>query len=265
MFSIICVYNDKQLMDENLAKSLHNQTLNHEFIAIDNTTGRFKSAASALNYGLDLIKDNPQYVIFAHQDILLTSKNFLEDLKETLLPLTNLGIAGVAGRADLGKVVISNIMHGTPPIPAGKVQISTPTEVQTLDECFVVIPKLILEKNKLDENTCPDWHLYIVDFCLSLKTLGYNIVLLPLTLYHRSTGTQLRNILKVAKDLGDLPKGYYSTIGDLLKKHKNDYKAIYATTGVWYTASNVPLQRFLKLLRIMAMRFLKTFKIKISI
>ena len=51
MISVVVVYNDKQILDKWLLKSLKNQTVNFELIALDNTKAEFKSAAEVLNYG----------------------------------------------------------------------------------------------------------------------------------------------------------------------------------------------------------------------
>ena len=48
--SVICVYNNSKQLEEQLLKSLKMQDLDYEFIPIDNSTNRFKSAATALNY-----------------------------------------------------------------------------------------------------------------------------------------------------------------------------------------------------------------------
>jgi hypothetical protein len=51
MISVICVYNNKKILDEWLIKSLQNQTAKFELITIDNSRGDFKSAADAIeNY-----------------------------------------------------------------------------------------------------------------------------------------------------------------------------------------------------------------------
>ena len=67
MFSIICVYNNKKILDEMLLRSLSTQTKEFELILLDNYQNKFKSATEALNFGGKLAKND--YLMFVHQDI----------------------------------------------------------------------------------------------------------------------------------------------------------------------------------------------------
>jgi len=67
MISIVCVYNDEITLKDYLLKSLENQTSKHELILIDNTQGKYKSAAGALNWGGGKAKG--KYIMFVHQDV----------------------------------------------------------------------------------------------------------------------------------------------------------------------------------------------------
>ena len=49
-------------------------------------------------------KATGEYIIFSHQDIDFLSKKFLEDLELILDKITNLGIAGVAGKSELTEI-----------------------------------------------------------------------------------------------------------------------------------------------------------------
>lgn len=124
---------------------------------------------------------------------------------------------------------MTNIKHGSPPHFAGRHQIKEPTEVQTLDECLIIIPKEVFNRIKFDENTCNDWHLYAVDYCLEVQEKGYQTVVLPLPCYHRSSGS--------------LSAGYYSTLEKLQKKRCQDHRIIYTTVGNWHTTIPVSIQK----------------------
>ena len=43
MISIVCVYNDKKILENYLLKSLRKQSSKYELITLDNTKGLFKS------------------------------------------------------------------------------------------------------------------------------------------------------------------------------------------------------------------------------
>ena len=64
MISVICVYNNKKILDNCLLKSIKNQTTKVELILLDNREGRFKSAAEALNFGGE--QANGKYLMFVH-------------------------------------------------------------------------------------------------------------------------------------------------------------------------------------------------------
>jgi hypothetical protein len=232
MMSVVCVYNNKKILKDNLLESLGNQTIPFELITIDNTERKYKSAAEALNYGG--IRAIGKYLMFIHQDVDLSSDTWLEDAETLLDSLSNLGIAGVAGKKN-GKFVISNIEHGYPPSLAGSIQFSAPTKAQTLDECLVIIPRSIFGMLKFDQVTCDDWHLYAVDYCLSVKRLGFDVYLIPFYIYHGSKGYSFS-------------ERYYITLEKLIEKHKKHFDMIYTTMGDW-SVSALGMQR-LKLWRL---------------
>ncbi len=141
MISIICVYNNRKILDNNIMKSLEKQNTDYELILIDNTENRFTKAADALNYGAKNAKG--EFLMFLHQDIDLLSDTWLEDVEKVLFSLKDLGVAGVAGFPENVEenVMISNIKDGYPPEDVG-VHIDKPTEVQTVDECLFHYTKI---------------------------------------------------------------------------------------------------------------------------
>lgn len=219
MISVVCVYNNKKILNNFLLKSLKNQSVDYELILINNTANKFKSAAEALNYRSKQVKGD--YIMFVHQDVDLSSKSWLQEAEEYLNSIPNLGIAGVAGKANKENV-LTNISHGIVPKSIGDHQIYSPIEVQTLDECLIIIPKLIFKLLKFDEKTCDDWHLYAVDYCLSIKNLGFKSYIIPMSLYHLSEGS--------------FSDKYYSTVKKLINKHGKNNEWICTTMEDWNTS-----------------------------
>ena len=246
MISIVCVYNNEKILNDALLKSLKNQTANYELIALDNTEGKFKSAAEALNHGGK--QTNGKYIVFVHQDVELSSNSWLADAEKWLDLTDNLGIAGVAGMSDIGG---SNeergrniIKHGNPATEwVWGNPIRKPTSVQTLDECLVIIPKSVFNVLQFDEITCDAWHLYTVDYCLSAKEMGFEVYAIPMNIYHLSAGVANQSCWQVILRLGPLPSGYYKTLKKLLNKHKSSLKEIYTTCGNWDTSYPLIFQR----------------------
>lgn len=216
MISVICVYNNEFLLNNFLLKSLKNQT-KHELILVDNTKHEFSSYARAANKAS--IRARGNYLMFVHQDIDLTYDSCLEEIEHLSDSVEHLGVAGVAGRSETSSGVVTNIMHGTPRFPAGQVQIMAPTEVQTVDSCLIVVPKAVFHRVQFDERAVRGWHLLAEDYCLTIGNLGFRTCVLPIALYHKSTGNPP-------------PLSYYTSLLRLLSKHRR-YKVVYTTSGCW--------------------------------
>jgi hypothetical protein len=234
MFSIVCVYNDERLLNRYLLKSLTDQTANYELILEDNTKSRFSSAANALNRGGKSARG--EYLMFVHQDVRLPSKDWLEVAESRLTHLPNLGAAGVAGMQESTGKIMTNLEQGDPPRLAGPIQITRPERAQTLDECLVLIPRSVFHDLEFDEDACDDWHLYVVDYCLGVKRLGYEVYVIPDHVYHRSPGDSMS-------------RGYYRVMKKVMKKHSADYPVICTTMGNWITSRSVNMNRMIHLRR----------------
>ena len=193
MISVVCVYNNKKILKTNLLKSLKNQNQVYEWIPLDNTAAKFKSAASALNSGGR--KARGKYLIFVHQDVVLKSKDWLRRTEEILNGISDLGIAGAAGlnfkNRRVGYINDSGKIWGKP--------FKKPQIAQTLDECLLIIPTNIFKKLKFDEKRFNHWHLYGVDYCLSIKKFGLNIYTIPAYIHHNSQRRNLENLFKYQK------------------------------------------------------------------
>ena len=223
MISVVCVYNHQNILNECLMKSLEFQNFDYELILVDNTKLKYESASQALNNAVRKAKG--KYIIFAHQDVYLKSEYTLRNVFKLLNSLKNIGVVGVAGKKINEKGLISNITAGWPPKKAGT-NFETSLKVQTVDECFFVIPKSVFKINRFDEDVCDGWHFYAVDYCLSVMKMGLNIYLIPLELYHKSIGYSFN-------------KDYYSILKKLILKHREDYDMINTTTENWST--KIPL------------------------
>lgn len=243
MFSVICVYNDSESLNTHLLKGLKKQSSKFEEILIDNSTGKFSSSAEALNYGASLASGD--YLMFIHQDVEIEYDYWLEDVHNVLDSLPNLGIAGVAGVVSEGETTIDKyrniIKHEIPPKEWGN-KIFSPELVETLDECLLIIPKTVFNKLEFDDTTCNGWHLYGVDYCLSAHEMGFNVFVLPFSIYHCSQH-KYSNFDIIFK-LKHHPDGYYPILHNVIKKHKDSFDIIHTTCGEWDTKKSIIFQRF---------------------
>jgi hypothetical protein len=219
MISALCVYNDAKALEEMLLPSLRRQRTPHEELLADNSGGRYRSAAEALN---ELgARASGKYLMIAHQDIAIEDPDFLEKTERALDALLPFGAAGAAGRGPGSGGPRTAIECGVPPRVPGALLLET-TRVQTLDECLFFIPAEVFRRLRFDADACDGWHLYAVDYCLSVKEeLGLEVLALPLRAYHRSAGVVNRS--------------YFAALKRVLRKHSRRVPRIYTTVGVWAT------------------------------
>lgn len=246
MFSIIIVYNSLNIQDSLTVKSLRHQTAKYELILLENIGNRnFKSAAAALNSGAS--RATGDYLMFVHQDVDFLDNHFLEKARAMLKQVDDLGIAGVAGMSANGidhHDRQRNIIYQGVPKRAWGNQIPKIERVQTLDECLLVVPRTVFEKNKFDEVTCDNWHLYGVDYCLNIASQGLAAYVLPMPIYHQSAGDSAkvrRNFFR-----GSLSPSYFSSFEAVRRKHKNHVDYIHATCASFNTSYPLLIQRGLR-------------------
>lgn len=190
MISVICVYNDKKSYKDNLLASLKKQDVVFELIPIDNTKGKFKSAAAALNFGSQKAKG--KFLAFIHQDVALKGKDWLKRAQEILNNLPDVGIAGVAGlnfqNKGIGYIDDGGESWGGP--------FKRPQLAQTLDECLLIIPRKVFAKLKFDQENFDSWHCYGVDYCLEVQLLNLKVYTIPLFVHHNTLRTNIKSLLK---------------------------------------------------------------------
>ena len=221
MISIICVYNNDKILNECLKESLKLQKqIEYETIFVDSRKYKFHSAAEALNYAGNLA--NGEYLIFLHQDIVLVD-NTLSEIYD-YCKNNQFGIMGVAGaKYDYGEIVdYSKIVHGLKKKNAStNDDFRGPLQVDTLEECLLVIPREVFHRYKFTEyyNT---WHLYGTEYCLKMKNVNQKILVVPVYLWHKSSGASLN-------------LNYFDAIKALAKEYKNKTKIIVTLFGGWPT------------------------------
>ncbi|MFZ5564191.1 MAG: glycosyltransferase [Thermodesulfobacteriota bacterium] len=219
-FSIICVFNDRKKLSRYLIQSLKLQKTRYELIAIDNRQNIFPCAATVLNE--TAARARYDLLMFVHQDVALLSDTWLTDAQNNIESLDNFGGAGVAGNGPQG--VVAGIFHGTPPKPVGRVRITKPMPVQTVDGCLLIVPKNLFLGTGFDERTCPGWYLYVANFCLDMARQGRHIYVLPREVYHESTGPGNSRVLD-------------ETRKNIIQKHRDHVGMIYTTMGEWSTGT----------------------------
>jgi hypothetical protein len=213
MISVISCVSNLAVYEDMLKKSLEQQQADYELIFVDNTQHVFSSAAKALNHGAKLAKG--AIVVFVHQDVSFDDPHFLTNI-QNVIQNENVCV-GVAGIQD-EKGVISNIRQGQDHQFGGDIQIKFAHPVETLDEVLIALRKDVFLNQLFDEQVCDDWHLYGVELSLSLAMNGIPLVVLPLDLYHKSSGK--------------ISKGYIRSLYKVARKHAQTYQRIFTTCTV---------------------------------
>lgn len=266
LISVVCVYNNRSILEEWLIPTLKVQTEPHEIILVDNSGASFASAAEALNYGGEQARGD--YIMFVHQDVRLEKETWLQEADAWLERLPRLGVAGVAGISDKSKVGCKElqwnfIKHGVPPKMWGNA-ITQPEIVQTVDELLLIVPRRVFKLIKFDARTCPGWHLYGVDYCLSALKRGLFTYVLPLPVWHRSTGGGPITPFGILLNGGTMPREYYRDLRRVLQKHRRAHRNIYTTCGVWNTNQPLVWQRGVQLFMMSYRYILKKCKVKLT-
>lgn len=219
LMSLICCYNNKNVLDEFVIASLQkSMNTDYEFIDIDNRDNRFSSIAKAYNYGLS--KAHGEWIMFCHQDIAFES-DFLDKISSFLENETEKRdrIYGFAGIEKSG-VVYSNIQRKDSKKYIIRRQLTEPTYVFSLDECcFIISRDYIDELGGFDENACDNWHMYCVELCVRCLQQGGNVICIPETIYHK-TGSSDTSVL--------LDSDFLKTFYKVAKKYREDYPVLYA-------------------------------------
>ena len=171
--TVICCYNNEKVYGD-FVNTLKTQTCPYELIGIDNRgNGKFTSCATAYNSVIDRVKT--KYVIYSHQDILLSKPDHLAKFVSYLEQTERDDILGVAGVRFDTFGLYSNIRHYMKQVhelvDVGRHKVEGEMmEGDTLDECFFGGHTSHFQEYSLDEEICDNWHLYAVEACLRTKS-----------------------------------------------------------------------------------------------
>lgn len=220
--ALVCCYNNAKMYKEILKNSLSKQkNIDYELIGVDNSDGKFPSAAAAINYGIG--KTDSNYVIVVHQDFEFINENALVKFLQYSKQFNDNDILGVAGaildnnakilKKFIGRnrIIYSSLIDSTNRVTGFK-------KVESLDECCFGFKRSFWEKYPFDEIACNKWDLYAVDMCLEA--------------YRNNGGAYVISISSLHHSGGNITKNFYESLKKLMKKYRNDRKKIITTCVV---------------------------------
>lgn len=202
--SIVCVYNDPEVLDRCLARSVSAGMLSApetQFIAVDNRGNPFPSAGAALNHGARQARND--VVVFVHQDVVLHSLVALEEAAGVLAAEPGIGIAGAVG-IDSRQRILGRIRDRV--VVIGEA-VSGPRDVDSLDEVLLLVRRDQVLKEPLTEDPLLAWHAYGVEYCARVRSAGLRAVALDIPLTHNSLTTNLDALDLAHQRVGDLYPG----------------------------------------------------------
>lgn len=218
--SVICPCNNMEKLEKYLIPSLEMQSAPHELLLIDNTDNAFPSAAPILNKTAQ--KARHDHLMFVHQDVSLDSKHWLADALAELGSLEKYCLAGVAGVNRWQWY--ASVYSDSPRRFIGKIKLSKPVRVQTLDGCLLLVSRELFMRHPFDESATDGWYLFVANYCLDLARIGYPSYVLPQCVFHESLGPKDRSVFEKMR-------------GIMAARHKDHVKTIYTTVGKWSTRS----------------------------
>ena len=236
--SFICCYTRPDLVEELKESVKDYSSFDMEWVLIDNSDGKYSSAAAALNAGFK--KSTADVLVFLHHDIEFdTEATLLSIYREAM----NGHVVGVAGRKENGGPLVTTITDGKNKERSHYYNFQSESEpVLACDECVLAMSReTYLKVGGFDEVNFDGWHFYGVDLCLRAKEKGITSVVVPTKLWHKSTGNHDKNW------------DFYEE--RLRRLYKDKYKVIYYPCGRCYT--NYALYRLTKLLRPLRKRTLQ--------
>lgn len=216
--TIISISNNRNITDEFKVNLSEQNNVSYQLIIIDNRNNIFNGAREAFNSVLEQIEN--EIVIFSHPDIRFLSNNELSSILEKVKKIDCYGVIGVAGcQEGIQWKLLSNIKHGMLKKDAGE-KITDYTEVQTVDECFFVMKKAVIQRMKFTKLS--GWHLYAVEQCLRMINEGKKNYVIPADLWHISDGKSLD------------PR-YMTCLEQILKFYTENIEFINSTVKQWKT------------------------------
>ena len=137
-----------------------------------------------------------------------------------------MGVAGVAGMSDIGRNWKERVRFSIEVFNEASWEGISRTEelqeVQTLDECLLIVPRSVFARLQFDEKVFDGWDCYGADYCLSVKKLELKSYVIPGRCGHSTMRASYQ--IWEFKELLKYQKRLYI-------KHKNNYRLIYAWMG----------------------------------
>ncbi|HAM28250.1 MAG TPA: hypothetical protein DCP11_16575 [Microbacteriaceae bacterium] len=198
--SIVCVFNDPDVLESCLARSVMAGIVDApqtEFLPVDNRDGEFSTAGAALNHGARLARN--AVIIFVHQDVVLHSIAEMERAAGILVGQSEIGIIGAVG-IDHRRHIVGRIRDRVVQIGESA---SVPRDVDSVDEVLFMIRRELVLSSPLSEDPFLAWHAYGVEYSARVRRAGMRATAMDLGLTHNSLTTNLDRLDLAHRKVGE--------------------------------------------------------------
>lgn len=162
MISVVCILNDLRTYNQCLLASIKKQKeCSYELIKIDNTKKQYDGAVSAYQEGIK--ESHGEYLMFVMDNMCFDDAYLFQKIETYCDTHQEIGMVGVVGVLD-GQVYKGQDVK----------------EVNSIAEGLFVIPRNVMENFPFDQEICPHWQLYTVEYSYRMKQAKKRVVALPL-------------------------------------------------------------------------------------
>lgn len=179
--TVVCVFNDPAVRKECLDRSIAQapDSLDIEYLAVDNTAQAFTSAGAALNHGAAQARHS--VLVFVHQDVYLHSLGRIVEIARHLEGET-WGILGASGVPSSGPFV--GRMRDRVQVIGDNAD--TPQPVDSIDEVLFMVRRDRVLAEPLSTDPDLAWHAYAVEYGLRMRRLGLGVGAVNIPVTHNS-------------------------------------------------------------------------------
>jgi len=156
------------------------------------STGDARGIAAVYNDFVRAARGRPdcEALVLLHDDIEVIDRNF----RAKVLAATaedSVGVAGTIGGAGLRSIAwwearrtAGRVFETRKPIDLG----SPRADVDVVDGLLLAISPRAFQNLMFDEQTCPRFHGYDIDYCLQARAAGFRVTVRPIEVLHRTKG-----------------------------------------------------------------------------